>query len=100
VDGRDGPAPDGLTAVLSPGSVTVLTGPNGAGKSTTVQVIAGLTRPTSGRVTVAGVSVTELEPHSWWRQLAWLAQRPLLIPGAITENLALFGNLPDPERAC
>ena len=60
VDGRDGPAPDGLTAVLPPGRVTVLTGPNGAGKSTTVQVIAGLTRPTSGQVTVAGVSVSFL----------------------------------------
>ena len=100
VDGRDGPAPDGLTAVLPPGSVTVLTGPNGAGKSTTVQVIAGLTRPTSGQVTVAGVNVTDLEPQSWWRQLAWLAQRPVLIPGTIAENLDLFGDLPDPERAC
>jgi ATP-binding cassette, subfamily C, bacterial CydD len=100
VDGRDGPAPDGLTAVLPPGSVTVLTGPNGAGKSTTVQVIAGLTRPTSGRVTVAGVSVADLESHTWWAQLGWLAQRPVLIPGTITENLALFGKLPDLERAC
>ena len=65
-----------------------------------MQVIAGLTRPTSGQVTVAGVNVTDLEPHTWWRQLAWLAQRPVLIPGTITENLALFGDLPDPQRAC
>jgi ATP-binding cassette, subfamily C, bacterial CydD len=100
VDGRDGPAPDGLTAELRPGSVTVLTGPNGAGKSTTLQVIAGLTRPTAGRVSVGGLAVGDLEPQGWWRQLSWLAQRPVLIPGTIAENLALFGDLPDIDAAC
>jgi len=38
--------------VLEPGQVTVLTGRNGAGKSTALQAIAGLTVPSSGRVTV------------------------------------------------
>ena len=75
VDGRDGPAPDGLSAVAAPGRVTVLTGPNGAGKSTTLQVIAGLITPTSGTVAIAGVVVDALEQHRWWAQLAWLAQR-------------------------
>jgi ATP-binding cassette subfamily C protein CydD len=100
VDGRDGPAPHNLTAVLRPGSVTVLTGANGAGKSTTLQVIGGLTRPTAGRVSVSDVAVVDLEPQGWWRQLSWLAQRPVLIPGTIAENLNLFGELPDLDTAC
>jgi ATP-binding cassette subfamily C protein CydD len=100
VEGRDGHAPRDLTAVIDPGSVTVLTGPNGAGKSTTLQVIAGLTAPSSGRVTVAGIDVAELEPTAWWRQLAWLPQRPALIAGTVGENLALFGDLADVETAC
>ncbi|MET0700705.1 MAG: thiol reductant ABC exporter subunit CydD [Mycobacterium sp.] len=100
VDGRDGPAPHGLTADCLPGAVTVLTGPNGAGKSTTLQVIAGLTRPTSGRVSVGGVAIGDLEPEAWWRQLSWLAQRPVLVPGTVAENLALFGDLVDIESAC
>ena len=45
---------DGLSLVVPAGTVTALLGPNGAGKSTTVGVIAGLVRPRSGRVTVAG----------------------------------------------
>ncbi|WP_197508657.1 ABC transporter transmembrane domain-containing protein, partial [Mycobacterium sp. 1081908.1] len=60
--GRDGHAPRDLTAVLEPGRVTVLTGHNGAGKSTTLQVIAGLTAPSSGRITVAGTDVEDLDP--------------------------------------
>lgn len=100
VAGRDGDAPRGLTAVIEPGRVTVLTGRNGAGKSTTLQAITGLTSPSAGRVTVAGVDVAELEPGAWWRQLSWLPQRPVLIPGTVRDNLTLFGDLADVERAC
>ena len=100
VDGRDGHAPRDLTALIEPGSVTVLTGRNGAGKSTTLQAIAGVTVPSSGRVTVAGVDVTDLEPAAWWRQLSWLPQRPALVPGTVRDNLVLFGDLDDVEKAC
>ncbi|UWW08951.1 thiol reductant ABC exporter subunit CydD [Mycolicibacterium brumae] len=100
VEGRDGAAPAGLSGVIEPGRVTVLTGPNGAGKSTTLTVLAGLTRPDAGTVTVAGVPVTELAPEPWWAQLSWLPQRPVLIPGTVTENLELFGPLTDVESAC
>ena len=100
VAGRDGAAPHGLTAELAPGSVTVLTGPNGAGKSTALQVILGLTRPTSGRVLVAGVDVTELDLPAWWAQVAWLTQRPALVPGTLRENLTLFGPIDDVDGAC
>lgn len=97
---RKGYAPDGLSAVVEPGQVTVLTGRNGAGKSTTLQVIAGLTTPASGRVTVDGVDLAELAPARWWRQLSWLPQRPVLVPGTVRENLLLLGNLDDIDTAC
>ena len=32
--------------------------------------------------------------------MAWLAQRPVLIPGTVRENLELFGPLADLEAAC
>ncbi len=100
VPSRSGFAPDGLGAVLEPGRVTVLTGPNGAGKSTTVHVLTGLTRPAEGTVRVAGVDISDLDPASWWAQLSWLPQRPVLVPGTVADNLALFGPLVDPESAC
>jgi ATP-binding cassette, subfamily C, bacterial CydD len=100
VIGRDGHSPRDLSTVIEPGRVTVLTGPNGAGKSTTLQAITGLTLPSSGRVTVAGVDVTDLDPAAWWRQLSWLPQRPVLVPGTVHDNLALFGDLEDIGSAC
>ncbi|WP_445170617.1 thiol reductant ABC exporter subunit CydD [Mycolicibacterium sp. Dal123E01] len=100
VTGRDGMAPNLLSGRLLPGEVTVLTGANGAGKTTTLLAIAGLVTPISGRITVDGVDVAELDRPAWWRQVAWLAQRPVIIPGTVAENLALFGPLDDPESAC
>ncbi|MCU1700616.1 MAG: transporter, transrane region, type 1 [Mycobacterium sp.] len=100
VDGRDGAAPHRLTADVEPGSVTVLTGPNGAGKSTALQVILGLTRPTSGRVLIAGMDVADLDQRAWWAQVAWLTQRPALVPGTLRENLELFGAIDDLDDAC
>lgn len=105
VGSRDGAAPEGLTATLSPGCVTVLTGANGAGKSTTLQVVLGLTPPDAGRVIIldsdgVATDVTELDRPAWWAQLAWLAQRPVLVPGTVAENLELFGPLSDLEKAC
>ena len=99
-EGRDGRAPDDLSAVIEPGTVTVLTGRNGAGKSTALQAIAGVTVPSSGRVTVAGVDVADLDPTAWWQQLSWLPQRPALVPGTVSDNLQLLGKLEDVQTAC
>ena len=48
---------DDLNLQLYPGQVTGFLGPNGAGKTTTIRMMAGLMKPTSGEVFVAGKSV-------------------------------------------
>jgi ABC-2 type transport system ATP-binding protein len=47
-------AVDGISFTARAGRVTGFLGPNGAGKSTTMRIMVGLTRPTSGTVTIAG----------------------------------------------
>ncbi|MEU1986354.1 thiol reductant ABC exporter subunit CydD [Nocardia sp. NPDC019395] len=91
VESRDGAAPDGLTARLRPGAVTALTGPNGSGKSTALQAILGLLEPTRGAVLVDGVDIRRIPPDQWWNRVAWLPQRPVLVPGTLRENLELLG---------
>ncbi|MBF6325474.1 ATP-binding cassette domain-containing protein [Nocardia cyriacigeorgica] len=99
VRARDGLAPDGLSAVLKPGAVTVLTGPNGCGKSTVLQAVLGLITPERGAVRVDGIDVRDLDSAQWWSRVAWLPQRPVLVPGTLRENLELLGaRITEPPR--
>lgn len=47
-------AVDGLSLEIHPGEVVAFLGPNGAGKTTTIDMILGLSTPTSGTVEVFG----------------------------------------------
>ncbi|UGT58621.1 thiol reductant ABC exporter subunit CydD [Nocardia asteroides] len=94
---RSGNAPDALTAEFAPGRVTVLTGPNGCGKSTTLQAVLGLIEPDAGAVLVDGVDVRELASTGWWGRVAWLPQRPVLVPGTLRENVELLGARTDAD---
>ncbi|WP_280425185.1 ABC transporter ATP-binding protein [Nocardia carnea] len=47
-------AVDDVSFEAEPGSITYLLGPNGAGKTTVMRMIAGLTRPTGGTLTING----------------------------------------------
>jgi branched-chain amino acid transport system ATP-binding protein len=56
-------AVDGTSLEIAEGSITGLVGPNGAGKTTLFNVIAGVLKPTSGRVYMGGEDITGLAPH-------------------------------------
>ena len=56
-------AVSGASMEIAKGSITGLIGPNGAGKSTLFNVIAGVHKPTSGRVVMDGEDITGLPPH-------------------------------------
>jgi ABC-2 type transport system ATP-binding protein len=50
---------DGVSLSIPTGTVYGFLGPNGAGKTTTMRLLTGLFRPTSGRVSIRGVSVDD-----------------------------------------
>jgi putative ABC transport system ATP-binding protein len=54
------PALDGVSLEVSRGEAVAVMGPSGSGKSTLLNLIAGLDKPTSGIVTVAGQRVDSL----------------------------------------
>ena len=56
-------AVDGASLTIESGAITGLIGPNGAGKTTLFNVIAGVYRPSSGRIFLDGEEITGLAPH-------------------------------------
>lgn len=91
--GRDLLAPAGLDLTVAPGRTVAVTGPSGAGKSTTVDLLLGLLRPDRGAVEVVdpdgrATPLADLDPQTYWRQVAWLPQRPVLEPGSVGRLVA------------
>jgi putative ABC transport system ATP-binding protein len=54
----------GVTVDFPAGRFAAIMGPSGSGKSTLMHILAGLDRPTSGTVRVAGVELTELDDRA------------------------------------
>ncbi len=56
-------AVDGVSLTIESNRITGLIGPNGAGKTTLFNVIAGVHKPTSGKVYFDGEEITGSQPH-------------------------------------
>ncbi|PWW24429.1 ATP-binding cassette subfamily C protein CydD/ATP-binding cassette subfamily C protein CydCD [Geodermatophilus normandii] len=74
---------------LPPLSRTALVGPSGAGKTTAVRLLLGFAVPDAGTVLVDGVPLTDLDPDAWRARVAYVPERPWLLPGTVADNVRL-----------
>jgi branched-chain amino acid transport system permease protein len=86
-----------VTLRIDDGAIVAVVGPNGAGKSTLLKTIAGLQRPTSGKVRLAGDSIGGLPAHRVRRKgIAMVMQTPrTFMSMTVLENVtlaAMFGS--------
>jgi ABC-2 type transport system ATP-binding protein len=70
-------AVDGVSLDVRPGEIHGFLGPNGAGKTTTLRMIAGLLKPTSGRIEVNGHDIAR-EPEAAKASLGFIPDRPYI----------------------
>jgi ABC-type multidrug transport system fused ATPase/permease subunit len=83
------PALSDLSLVLPAGARTALVGRSGAGKSTLVSLLLRFMDPTSGRIAVNGLPITELPVEIWRENVALVPQQPYLFHGSVHENISL-----------
>ena len=85
-----------LSLTLDAGTATVVLGENGAGKSTLLRLLAGLTSPTRGMMTVLGAS-----PEERRGRIAYMSHAPMLYDElSAIENLNYFQTLHSDTCAC
>jgi ATP-binding cassette subfamily B protein len=78
-----------LDLTLRAGTSTAIVGLNGAGKTTLVKVLAGLYRPTGGRLLVDGVTLSGAGLAAWQRSLAITFQDFVRYEFTVRENVAM-----------
>jgi putative ABC transport system ATP-binding protein len=96
----------GVTLEVPAGQFTAVMGPSGSGKSTLMHVLAGLDRPTGGRVEVAGRDITQMGDKELTllrrRHIGFVFQAFNLLPVLTAEEnvllpLSIAGRRPDRE---
>ncbi len=80
-------AVDGVDLATKEGEFLVLLGPSGCGKTTLLRMIAGLERPTAGKILIGGQVVNDLPPRA--RKIAMVFQSYALYPHmSVAKNIA------------
>jgi ATP-binding cassette, subfamily B, putative efflux pump len=72
---------------LSAGATAALVGPSGAGKSTLAKLLPRFYDVTEGRIAIDGTDVRDVTLRSLRRNIAIVAQEPILLSGTVAENL-------------
>lgn len=87
--GGDSPALSGFNLSIEPGEVLAVRGASGGGKSTVLSLLMGFLHADSGRVSVDGIDLAELDQRAWRRRIAWVAQEPGMLNGTVADNVLL-----------
>ncbi len=86
-------ANDRLTFDVYRGEIFGFLGANGAGKTTAMRILSGLSRPTSGRVMVAGINASR-QPEEIKKRIGYMSQRFSLYEDlTVRENITLYGGI-------
>jgi ABC-2 type transport system ATP-binding protein len=86
-------AVDDLSFTVAPGEIVGLIGPNGAGKTTTLRALAGILKPTGGRIVIDGHDLVS-DPLAAKRRLAFMPDEPHLFEYlTVEEHLRLMARL-------
>jgi putative ABC transport system ATP-binding protein len=97
---------DDVSVDIAAGQFTAIMGPSGSGKSTLLHVLAGLDRPTEGRISIGGVEITTMSDKQLTLlrrdRIGFIFQAFNLMPTlTAAENIALpsriAGRKPDPQ---
>ena len=78
---------EGFSAEIRASAITGIVGHSGRGKTTLIDLIAGLQKPSGGRILIDGVMLEEEMLPRWKSGLGYLPQEPFFIDGTLRENL-------------
>ena len=84
---------DGIGFTLGTGEALVLTGPNGSGKSTLLRLMAGLLRPSSGKLNWGGADIAD-DVGAHGARISYVGHADAVKPAlSVMENVAFWADI-------
>jgi ATP-binding cassette, subfamily C, bacterial CydD len=80
---------DGFNLTIPNGRSVALVGSTGAGKSTVSRLLLRFIEPDQGSILVGSTPLSQFDPQTWRKMVAWVPQHPHLFYGTIAENIRL-----------
>ncbi|OCG07783.1 ABC transporter [Gilliamella sp. wkB178] len=78
-----------LSCVIPPDKMTALVGPSGSGKSTLLQLIARFWDVNSGKISIGGNDIKQIDPETLMRSMAFVFQKVVLFDDTILNNIRI-----------
>jgi len=97
--GRDTPVYADLDLTIAAGQSLAIVGLNGAGKTTLAKLVTGLETPQTGRISIDGVDLRQIDPVSWHRKVAAIFQDFVHYQLSAEDNIGFgaVGELHEPD---
>ncbi len=86
----DLPTISNLNLTINPGETVAVVGSSGAGKSTLFSLLLRFYDPLSGRISIDGISIEQLDPDELRRTMAVVPQETTIFAASVADNI-LFG---------
>lgn len=93
--GTEVPALSNVNFVINPGEKVALVGRIGSGKSTIAKLILKLYEPTSGKILIDDIDISQIDPADLRRFISYVPQDVHLFKGTIKENIVSSEQHPD-----
>jgi ATP-binding cassette subfamily C protein LapB len=93
--GTEVPALTNVSFVIEPGDKVAIIGRIGSGKSTIAKLILKLYEPTSGKILIDDIDITQIDPADLRRFISYVPQDVHLFKGTIKENIVSSEQHPD-----
>jgi len=93
--GTEVPALTNVNFVINPGEKVAVIGRIGSGKSTIAKLILKLYEPTSGKIMIDGIDITQIDPADLRRFVSYVPQDVNLFKGTIKDNIVSSEQHPD-----
>ncbi len=87
-----------LSFFISKGDFIGLSGISGKGKTATMNLLLGFLEPDEGTILINGIPVEMQQRQSFWKNISYVKQQPLLIYDSILKNITLNESVSDFQK--